>query len=114
MPSVSTATNREGLRDRFIFLAKLARLRKLRQLRKKLIKSIWIRDSFENREQFGVFETLCKEQKKNRELFFRFIEGRNFRGLGGLKPPIILMMQRFFYVHYTAFTVEGQRMHQHQ
>ena len=24
-------------------------------------------------------------------------------GLGGLKPPIILMIQKFFYVNYTAF-----------
>ena len=53
-------------------MVQLERLRKLRKLRKQ-IKNVWMRDIFENREQFGAFETLSKELKEDPELFFRFM-----------------------------------------
>ena len=64
----------ESLKKKLYILKTLSRLIRIKGvLKKKQVKKFWIRDILKNREEFGAFNTLFEELKKDREHFFRYL-----------------------------------------
>ena len=63
---------RAKLRRRLQFLIQLQQLRKLRRPKVKK-RRCWVREIFQSRDGYGVFETFFNVLRNDRELFFRYI-----------------------------------------
>ena len=72
--TLRTVMGLNSLRKKLSILITLSRLRRVRNLTKrKQRRRFWIRDIYKKREQFGTFNTLFEELKKDREYFFRYL-----------------------------------------